>query len=62
MSDETIAHDYESIAREPTVRGRVVRDLLELAQSDNAESAAEAHEALRYALAAFEGDEVVPCD
>jgi DNA repair protein SbcD/Mre11 len=61
VSDETIAYDYESIAREPTVRGRVVRDLLELALTGNAESAAEAHEALRYALAAFEG-EVAPCD
>ena len=53
VGDETIAHDYGSIAREPTVRGRVVRDLLELARSSDTEAASEANAALRYALAAF---------
>ena len=50
VHDETIAHDYASIAREPTVRGHVVRDLLE---SGN-------REALRYALAAFDGTDIAP--
>jgi exonuclease SbcD len=48
--DATTAHDYEAIAREPTVRGHVVRDLLDAGDV----------EALRYALAAFEGAEIAP--
>ena len=52
ISDATTAHDYASIAREPTVRGHVVRDLLE--------RGAEGEAALRYALAAFDGAEIAP--
>lgn len=50
--DATVAYDYDAIAAEPTVRGHVVRDLL--AQGDAA------REALRYALAAFDGSEIAP--
>ncbi|MBD5656457.1 MAG: DNA repair exonuclease [Candidatus Eremiobacteraeota bacterium] len=50
--DATVAYDYETIAREPTVRGHVVRDLL--ARGDDA------NEALRYALAAFDGTDIAP--
>ena len=50
--DATVAHDYEAIAREPTVRGHVVRDLLALGEDGKA--------ALRYALAAFDGTEIAP--
>ncbi len=50
--DATVAHDYEAIALEPTVRGHVVRDLL--ARGD------EGRTALRYALAAFDGVEIAP--
>ena len=50
--DATVAHDYTAIAREPTVRGHVVRDLLALGD--------QGHDALRYALAAFDGTEIVP--
>ena len=52
MSDATIAYDYASLAREPTVRGHVVRDLLEAGEEGEA--------ALRYALAAFDGTEIAP--
>ena len=48
--DATVAYDYASIALEPTVRGHVVRDLLE--RGDAA--------ALRYALVAFDGGEIAP--
>jgi DNA repair exonuclease SbcCD nuclease subunit len=50
--DATHAHDYASIAREPTVRGHVVADLLEGGDESLA--------ALRYALAAFDGAEIAP--
>jgi DNA repair exonuclease SbcCD nuclease subunit len=50
--DATVAHDYAAIAREPTVRGHVVADLL----AGGDESLA----ALRYALAAFDGTEIAP--
>jgi DNA repair exonuclease SbcCD nuclease subunit len=50
--DATIAHDYAAIAREPTVRGHVVSDLL--AGGDASA------DALRYALAAFDGAEIAP--
>jgi len=50
--DQTAAHDYAAIAREPTVRGHVVRDLLALGD--------DARPALRYALAAFDGSEIAP--
>jgi DNA repair exonuclease SbcCD nuclease subunit len=52
IEDATVAHDYTSIAREPTVRGHVVRDLLERGPEGEA--------ALRYALAAFDGAEIAP--
>jgi len=52
IEDRTVSHDYESIAREPTVRGHVVRDLLDRGPAGQA--------ALRYALAAFEGTEIAP--
>jgi len=52
LVDATVAHDYAAIAREPTVRGHVVRDLLALGPGGTA--------ALRYALAAFDGAEIVP--
>jgi DNA repair exonuclease SbcCD nuclease subunit len=52
IENRTIAHDYESIAREPTVRGHVVRDLLDRGP--------EGRDALRYALAAFDGAEIAP--
>jgi DNA repair exonuclease SbcCD nuclease subunit len=50
--DATVAHDYAAIAREPTVRGHVVRDLLALGD--------EGLPALRYALAAFDGTAIAP--
>ena len=50
--DATVAHDYAAIAREPTVRGHVVRDLLALGEAGLP--------ALRYALAAFDGTEIAP--
>jgi exonuclease SbcD len=56
VADDTIRYDYASIAREPTVRGRVARDLLDAA-ADNDE---EARLALRYAMAAFDGSEIAP--
>jgi hypothetical protein len=52
IEDATVAYDYASIAREPTVRGHVVRDLLELGEAGEP--------ALRYALAAFDGAEIAP--
>lgn len=58
--DDTVAYDYEAIAREPTVRGRAVRDLLALARSAEPERAADAQRALRYCLAAFDGAAIVP--
>jgi DNA repair exonuclease SbcCD nuclease subunit len=57
LSDRTSSFDYELISREPTVRGHVVRDLLALARDDGSELAGEA---LRYALAAFDGAEIAP--
>ncbi len=53
VADESIAYDYATIAREPTVRGRVVADLL-------ATGGETAQRALRYALAAFEGSDIAP--
>ncbi len=59
VRDETTAYDYETIAREPTVRGRAVADLLALAQAGGARGE-EARHALRYCVAAFEGSEIAP--
>jgi len=52
IDDDTLSFDYESIAREPTVRGHVARDLLDRGEEGAA--------AIRYALAAFEGSDIVP--
>jgi exonuclease SbcD len=57
LNDRTTSYDYELISREPTVRGHVVRDLLALSRDDGSELAGEA---LRYALAAFDGSEIAP--
>jgi DNA repair exonuclease SbcCD nuclease subunit len=59
VRDETTAYDYETIAREPTVRGRAVSDLLVVANAGG-ERADDARRALRYAVAAFEGGEIAP--
>ena len=59
VRDETVAYDYEALAREPTVRGRAVADLLALALTPGP-AAADAQRALRYCLDAFEGSEIVP--
>ena len=56
VRDDTVAYDYETIAREPTVRGRAVADLLALARDEDERAAADARRALRYCVAAFEGD------
>jgi DNA repair exonuclease SbcCD nuclease subunit len=60
IADESVAYDYAAIAREPTVRGRVVADLLAQRAEPDTERAAQAGRALRYALAAFEGAEIAP--
>jgi exonuclease SbcD len=60
LEDQTLAFDYETIAREPTVRGHVARDLLAKMQTGDAAARGEAEAALRYALAAFEGAEIAP--
>jgi exonuclease SbcD len=56
VDDATVAHDYEALAREPTVRGHVVRDLLDAARDGDEDARC----ALRYALAAFDGEDVAP--
>lgn len=60
VDDRTIPCDYDALSRERTVRGHVVRDLLETARGSDPEAAAEAERALRYAVAAFEGTPIVP--
>ena len=59
VTDRTHVHDYERLAREPTVRGHVVSDLL-LAMSSGEPIQPYAEDALRYALAAFDGTEIAP--
>ncbi|HTW84301.1 MAG TPA: metallophosphoesterase [Candidatus Sulfotelmatobacter sp.] len=54
--DDTVAADYAALAREPTVRGRAIADLLALAD----EGHAEARGALRAVVAAFAGAEPAP--
>ena len=54
--DATVSADYEALAREPNVRGHVVRDLLE--RMGGGDAAADA--ALRYLVAAFAGGEIAP--
>jgi len=61
MSDETLCYDFERLATEPTVRGRVARDLLALAHDHgDPERAHIAQRAVRIAMAAFDGSEVAP--
>jgi DNA repair exonuclease SbcCD nuclease subunit len=54
--DQTIAADYDRLAREPNVRGHVVRDLLARSRAGDPDS----ERALAYVVAAFEGEEVAP--
>jgi DNA repair exonuclease SbcCD nuclease subunit len=54
--DRTIAADYERLAHEPTVRGHVIRDLLEQTGRGNVD----AERALSYVVAAFDGAEIAP--
>lgn len=54
--DDTVAADYAALAREPTVRGRAIAELLALAQGGDDDARA----ALRYAFAAFDGSEPAP--
>jgi len=56
LSDATVSADYDALAREPNVRGRVVHDLLTRAR----EGDADADVALRYVVAAFAGGEIAP--
>ncbi len=58
--DQSANADYDVIAREPNVRGRVIADLLAIARGEDAERAADAERALRYCTAAFELAEIVP--
>ncbi len=60
VNDETHSFDLASIAREPTVRGHVVRDLLALRRESDGDAARDAEWGLRYAVAAFEGTEIAP--
>lgn len=60
IADESVVADYAGLALEPTVRGRVVADLLTLAEGADGARAADAERALRYAVAAFEGTPLVP--
>jgi len=59
VTDATRAYDYERLAREPTVRGHVVRDLLAALRPGDPDEAF-AEDALRYALAAFDGADIAP--
>jgi exonuclease SbcD len=54
--DRTIAADYLEIARQPNVRGHVVRDLL----ARSAGGDADAERALSFVVAAFDGEEIAP--
>jgi DNA repair exonuclease SbcCD nuclease subunit len=54
--DDTIAADYTALTREPNVRGRVITDLMALAEAGNVDARC----ALRYTVAAFDGVEPAP--
>lgn len=56
VADSTISADYEQLAKQPNVRGHVVRDLLERRDKGDAD----AERALAFVVAAFEGQEIVP--
>ncbi len=58
--DRSTPYDYAAIAREPTVRGHVVRDLLARREAASGDDARRADAALRFALAAFDGAEPAP--
>jgi DNA repair exonuclease SbcCD nuclease subunit len=60
LDDATVSADYAALALEPTVRGRVVRELLEIARHADAGRAADAEYALRLCAGAFEGAEIAP--
>jgi hypothetical protein len=55
--DRTFAADYADLARQPNVRGHVVRDLLERTRTGDDP---DAERALRYVVAAFEAEEIAP--
>lgn len=54
----TPAADSESLGEDATVRGQFYRELLPLLQSENAENRRLAETALRYGLAALEGENI----
>ena len=54
--DETVAADYAALAREPTVRGRAIADLLAMVDDGKPEARA----ALQAVVAAFAGAEPLP--
>ncbi len=56
LVNATIPADYAELARQPNVRGHVVRDLMALAHGGDAD----AELALSYVVAAFEGAEIAP--
>jgi DNA repair exonuclease SbcCD nuclease subunit len=60
VDDATVAADYAALALEPTVRGRVIRELLEIARTADVARAADADRALRLCAAAFEAAEIAP--
>lgn len=59
ITDRTQTHDYELLSREKTVRGHVVRDLLLLREAKD-ERRDLTDDALRFALAAFDGADIAP--
>ena len=60
LVDQTVGVDYDRLAAEPTVRGRVMRDLLALTRGEDSERAEAATAALRFTVAAFEGTPIQP--
>ena len=60
VDDATLGADNEALAREPTVRGHVVAELLAIARSSDPLRAADADRALRACVCAFAGVEIAP--
>ena len=60
VDDATVGADYAALALEPTVRGRVIRELLDIARNADVGRAADAQRALRLCVGAFEGTEIAP--
>ena len=60
IEDATLGADYDAIAREPTVRGHVIADLLAVARSGDPLRVPDAERALRACVAAFAGVEITP--